>query len=120
MSEYETHRGKLIPVDLEGQSLEDYCKDILGFRYIIAFYTWFDSYDIDAVSKRFASESITKYYSRKKKYKEHIMEIGKIEFSVGYLEWCEIMGKEPNFRDNIIFDAGYTVALIDKGFIKGK
>ena len=42
-------------------------KDILGFRYIDAFYTWFDSYDIDAVSKRFASESITKYYSRKKK-----------------------------------------------------
>lgn len=42
-------------------------KDILGFRYIDAFYTWFDSFDIDAVSKRFASESITKYYSKKKK-----------------------------------------------------
>lgn len=32
-------------------------KDILGFRYIDAYYTWFDSYDIDAASKRFASES---------------------------------------------------------------
>lgn len=36
MSEYETHRGKLIPVDLEGQSLEDYCKELLddsGYVY---------------------------------------------------------------------------------------
>jgi hypothetical protein len=46
MSEYETHRGKLIPVDLEGQSLEDYCKDILDDSgYVYDYTEWKQAFD---------------------------------------------------------------------------
>jgi len=39
-----------------------WCKDLLGFRYLDQFWTWFDNYDIDAASRRHADASIKKYY----------------------------------------------------------
>jgi len=36
-----------------------------------------------------------------------------IEWNKDYLEWCEIMNQKINVRDQIIFMAGYTFALID-------
>lgn len=46
MSDYETHRGKLIPVDLKGKSLEDYCKELLDDSgYVYDYIEWKQDFD---------------------------------------------------------------------------
>lgn len=46
MSNYETHKGKLIPVDLEGKSLEEYCKKLLDDSgYVYDYTEWKQDFD---------------------------------------------------------------------------
>ena len=46
MSNYEVHKGKLIPVDLDGKSIEEYCKKILDdLGYVYDHNEWKQDFD---------------------------------------------------------------------------
>lgn len=48
------------------------------------------------------------------------MKTDPIFYSRRYLEWCEIIGQDPNLRDGAIFLAGETFVLIEQKTMEEK